>query len=250
MGLRVLTVSAVLLCWALPLRAQEPVELQFDAGRVTLSAQNVPVRAILAEWARLGGATIVNGDRVAGPAVTIELIDVPEQQALDVLLRSAAGYMLAPRRAESNGASAFDRILILAASAAPRNAPPAAVAAGPARPILRRPPASAAGDGNGDGNVFNPFGPQGAGAVPRGPGGRGGGPGGGFVPQPLISPPGAELLDPDDEPDSAPGPAAPAGVAPTPTNPFGIPFGSSARPGVVTPVPQPQQQQPAPNVVQ
>ena len=39
MGIRVLTVAAVLLGWALPLRAQQPVELQFDAGLVTLSAQ-------------------------------------------------------------------------------------------------------------------------------------------------------------------------------------------------------------------
>ena len=49
-------------------------------------------------------------------------------------------------------------------------------------------------------------------------------------------------------------PNAPAGVAPTPTNPFGVPFGSSATPGVVTPVPNvrtPQPQpRPTPNRVQ
>jgi hypothetical protein len=33
---------------------EEPVQLQFQEGRVTLRAQNAPVRAILAEWARLG----------------------------------------------------------------------------------------------------------------------------------------------------------------------------------------------------
>ncbi len=100
MGFRVLTVAAVLLGWALPLRAQQPVELQFDTGLVTLSAQNVPVRTILAEWARMGGATIVNGDRVVGPPVTIELNGVPEQQALGIILRSVAGYVLAPVRIE------------------------------------------------------------------------------------------------------------------------------------------------------
>lgn len=113
--LRVLTVAALLLCWAPPVHAQRPllgeqpvpvqprrdqppVDLQVDAGRVNLSAQNVPVRVILTEWARLGGATIVNGDRVGGPPVTIELADVPERQELGILLRSVAGYMLAPRR--------------------------------------------------------------------------------------------------------------------------------------------------------
>ena len=54
MGFRVLTVAAVLLGWALPAIAQESVKLQFNAGQVTLSVQNAPVRVILAEWARLG----------------------------------------------------------------------------------------------------------------------------------------------------------------------------------------------------
>ena len=40
---------------------------------------------------------IVNGERVAGPAVTLELQDVSERQALDVLLRGVSGYIVAPR---------------------------------------------------------------------------------------------------------------------------------------------------------
>lgn len=262
--LRILTVTALLLCLALPLRAQQPVELQFDSGLVTLSARNVPVRVILAEWARQGGATIVDGDRVVGPPVTIELTGVPEQQALDILLRNVAGYVLAPSRTGSNSASAFDRIMILASSAAPRNPPPAVVSS--PRPVLRRPPiiAPIGADGADDGgNGFDPFGAQdqqGIGAngadgldpfgaqdqqdegASRIPGGRGGR----LVPRPFVTrppmSPGAELLDPDNVPDGGPEPAAPAGTAPTPTNPFGIPLGSSQRPGVVTPVPEQQPQ--------
>ena len=236
MSFRGLTVAAVLLCWVLPLRAQQSVELQFNAGLVTLSAQNVPVRVILAEWARLGGATIVNGERVAGPPMTIELTGVPERQALDIILRSAAGYLLAPRRAESNSVSAFDRILILPTSAAPRNPPPPAVAAAP-RPTLLRPPVIAQVPGvpvGAGGTGIDPLGAEdGGGVIPPRPGARRN------VPQPLVTQPpqaGAELLNP------GPAPAAPAGVAPTPTNPFGIPFGSSARPGVIAPVPEQQQQ--------
>src|SRR6185436_940985 len=146
-------IAAILLCvaCAAPASAQQSVKLEFKDGRVSLNAQNVPLRAILAEWARLGGATIVGGDRVAGAPVTLELVAVPERQALDTLLRTVAAYMLAPRRAGSVGASTFDRILILPTSTAPRNPPPAPAAAvlPQPRPILPRPPV-----------VMNPNSPQ------------------------------------------------------------------------------------------
>ena len=129
MGIRVAVTAALLLSSALPAIAQQPVTLHFSSGRVTLRAQNAPVRTILAEWARLGGATVVNGERVAGQPVTLELTDVTERQALDVILRGVAGYMLAPRRSGSMGASAFDRIMILPSSEGPQNPPPAAAAA-------------------------------------------------------------------------------------------------------------------------
>jgi hypothetical protein len=141
MAFRVLTVAAILFGWTLPAGAQQSVTLEFSAGKVTLNAQNAPVRAILAEWARLGGATIVNGDRVVGPPVTLQLTSVSERQALDVVLRGVSGYMAAPRAAGSSGASVFDRIVILPVSVAPRNPPPAAAGAGrpgPQRPRERR----------------------------------------------------------------------------------------------------------------
>jgi hypothetical protein len=43
--------------------------------------------------------------------VTIELTDVPEQQALETLLRSASGYMLAPRAVPAPNLAQFDRII-------------------------------------------------------------------------------------------------------------------------------------------
>jgi hypothetical protein len=57
---------------------------------------------------------------------------------------------------------------------------------------------------------------------------------------------------PPEEPETT----TPRGTAPNATNPFGIPPGSSATPGVISPVPpqqqqqQQQQQQNAPNRVQ
>jgi hypothetical protein len=213
MAPKILLFCALLAC-AWPAEAQQPVTLRFSNGLVSLRAQNAPVRAILAEWARLGGTTIVNAERVTGAPVTLELTEVPERQALDIVLRTVAGYMLGPRPAGSAGASAFDRIMILPTSVAPRNPPPTAAAA-PAvpRPVLQRPP------------IQRPL-PQGADQADQ--------------PGPDDVAVGAEPRDGDQEAGSEPG----ITVVGTPTNPFGIPAGSSTRPGVVAPAPRPQPAQP------
>lgn len=133
-------VTGLALCGALfaaPASAAE-LRLEIADGYVTLVAADTPLRQILAEWARVGGTRIVNAERVAGPPVTIQLQRVPEQQALAVLLRSVAGYLAAPRRAGSPGASAYESVMILPTSTPPATPPPAAAAArGPASPIGR-----------------------------------------------------------------------------------------------------------------
>ena len=110
--------------------AQGPeLQLSMANGRVTLIANEVPIRQILAEWARIGQTRIVNGDKLTGPPVTLQLTDVPEGQALDAILRSASGYVVAPRAAGLPGPSMYDRIMILATSRAPAmtaSAPPPA----------------------------------------------------------------------------------------------------------------------------
>jgi hypothetical protein len=92
------------------------LQLSIANGRVTLVADNVTVRTILTEWARIGQTKIVNAEKLAATPVTLKLVDVPERQALDTILRSAAGYMAAPRAAANAGASQYDRIMILASS--------------------------------------------------------------------------------------------------------------------------------------
>jgi hypothetical protein len=235
---------ALALCLAstLPAAAQQPVTLQFKDGRVTLQARNAPVRTILAEWARLGSATIVNGDRVAGPPVTLDLTNVPERQALDIILRSVAGYMLAPRRAGSVGASAFDRIMILPTSAAPRNPPPPAAAGlrpGIPRPAVMAPPPEAgvelqtdsADDAAADvDQAANPAVIL-PGNIPR------------MVPPTIVRPlPGADAAEANEPETGGPEGPSPGARTPTPSNPFGTPAGSSTRPGVISPAPRPQQQ--------
>jgi hypothetical protein len=101
-------------------------------GRATVIAKDVTVRQILAEWARVGDTRMVNGEKVAGGPISLELVDVPEKDALDILLRTAAGYVTGPRPAGAAGASLYDRVMILATSRAP--APTAAAAPTPFNP--------------------------------------------------------------------------------------------------------------------
>jgi hypothetical protein len=111
--------AAVLICgMAAPVFAGD-LKLTLQNGRATVIAQDVPLRQILEEWARVGGTRIMNADKVAGAPVTLQLVDVPEAQALDTLLRSVAGYMAAPRPAGVVGVSMYDRIMILPTSHAP-----------------------------------------------------------------------------------------------------------------------------------
>jgi hypothetical protein len=113
-----LIVAALL---ALPTRATAgELKLSINSGLVTLSAQNVPLSMIMAEWARIGQTRVVNGEKILTP-VSLELVNVPERKALDIILRSASGYMLAERPTQMANASVFDRILILPTSNAPAN---------------------------------------------------------------------------------------------------------------------------------
>ena len=105
------------------------VQLQLHDGRVSIVAKDATVRQILAEWARVGQTKVVNVDRIPGGPLTIELSNVPEAQALDVLLRSVSGYMAAPRGTAAADLSMYDRIIVLPTVAAPRAAAAGAAAA-------------------------------------------------------------------------------------------------------------------------
>jgi hypothetical protein len=241
---RLIASGALLTVMALPAGAQQPLRLSIQDGRVTLHAQNVPVRAILAEWSRIGGTTVFGGDRIAEAPVTLDLNGVPERQVLDILLRNVAGYVLGARASAAGGASSYDRILILPTSVAPR----AAVAPASNTPI-RRPPPLPPGRADDDpqqddapepsptlqpGRVLRtaPVDPSSQPNVPQQFG------------QSPFQP------DPDDSPSETRQPGL-VTVEPGPGNPFGVPAGSSSTPGVVTPVPQrPQTPQAPPQRVQ
>ena len=105
------------------------VKVTLNQGLVTIIADEAPISRILAEWARVGQTKIVNGDKMMN-VVSIQLVDMPERKALDILLRSASGYMAAERQTPLLGASAFDRIMIL-----PFSRPPAAAAVPASSPM-------------------------------------------------------------------------------------------------------------------
>jgi hypothetical protein len=172
-------------------------------GRATVIARDVTVAQILAEWARVGNTTVVNGEKVFGAPMSLELVDVPEKHALDVLLRSAAGYMTAPRSEHVPGVSMYDRVVILATSQAPVNPPPMAQPFN--RPVVQQvlpqqPPPEDLVDDQGNPVVMDP-------AMMPQPG---------MVPPPGMAPPGMPYQVPPMGPGQVPGmPQGPV-TAPTP----------------------------------
>jgi hypothetical protein len=222
MRARILLASVLVALAALPAAGQS-VKLSFHGGKVDLSAENASIRAILTEWARVGGTRVVNADRIVGPPVTVEFKDAYEQQAIESLLRGVSGYIVGPRlTAGAPTSSGFDRIVILATSNAPR---PAAVTPAVSRPPgpqpLRRLPGPIEENQDADDNEPNTVAPVNVGPRPE-------------TPADLRRRLGQLLeADADDNNASQPPPAS------APANPFGITTGAS-RPGVITPVPAPR----------
>jgi hypothetical protein len=107
------------------------VQVTMHDGRVTVIAKDATLRQILTEWARVGQTKVVNVERVPGAPMTLELREVPEAQALAILLRPLSGYLAAPRAAQADNLSRFDRIVVMPTVAAARQAATAVAAAPP-----------------------------------------------------------------------------------------------------------------------
>jgi hypothetical protein len=227
MKARFLLATALVTLAALPAAGQS-IKMSFSGGKVDLAAENATVRAILTEWARVGGTRVVNAERIVGPPVTLEFRGAYEQQALESLLRGVAGYMVGQRVTPAAAASSgFDRIVILATSTAPRPAPVTpAVSRPPGPQPLRRLPAAVEENQDDPDNEPNAVAGGNNGPRPE-------------TPADLRRRLG-QLLENDADDDNATEPP-PAPTAPA--NPFGITTGA-ARPGIITPVPAPRPQQP------
>jgi hypothetical protein len=106
------------------------LRMEFRNGTVSISAAEVPLSEVLSEWARLGRTRILNLEKLSGAPVTVELTNVPEKHALEVLLRNVQGYLAAARAMPTAGGSQFDRIVVM-----PGTIPPAQPAMGAAAPV-------------------------------------------------------------------------------------------------------------------
>ena len=119
-----------------PVEGADGVEVAFSNGRVTLGAQDVTVRDILAEWAAAGHTQFIDVDDLMPVPMRLHLIDVPEADALRLLLRNAAGFVAAPRAVAVTGVSTFDRVMIMASSQRAPSMPPSVLPSADAAPRL------------------------------------------------------------------------------------------------------------------
>lgn len=186
------------------------LKLNIHNGLVTLTADNVPLSTIMAEWARVGQTRVVNGDKILTP-VSLQIVDMPERKALDILLRAASGYMAAERPIPMASASVFDRIMILPSSRPPVNTGPSTTPAPMFNPRpVPTPPAPDMDDE--DVNVAPPgMNPQPGNVPPAGP---------------IIMPNGVPWQQPQG-PMTAPRP----GQLPLPAPQQPVPFGTPPKPG-------------------
>ena len=132
-------VAAVMAWLAVP-AARADIQLSIRDGRVVLVANNATIADIMAEWAKVGQIKIVNADKIPRDVVTLELRDVNERQALDILLRTTSGFIVALRAEDNPSASRFDRIVIMPPSVAPP--PQVNASAQPQNPRTASPAAS------------------------------------------------------------------------------------------------------------
>jgi glycosyltransferase involved in cell wall biosynthesis len=107
------------------------LQIMFADGHVSLSAHGVTVQQVLQEWERVGRTQVDHPEAVPTKLLDIDLNDVPEEEALGVLLRSAGGFMVMPAPAPSQTTSHFGRILIVPPGASTREVGRAATGQNP-----------------------------------------------------------------------------------------------------------------------
>ena len=179
--------------------------------------------------------------------MTLELSNVSESEALEVLLRTVSGYVAAPRAvAVAGNASRFDRILVMPAAAAAKQA----LSSAPLPPTFQAPMPQPVVDDDPDDApagarppIFGSFpppqvtNPQFNNGVPPG-----------FQPPPGFVPPNGAI--PPQTGTAVVGQQPPSPTQGT-TNTFGAPTGPGAGgvavPGMMVPAPQ---QQPGPGIIQ
>jgi hypothetical protein len=121
--------------------ASRKLDLSFSNGKVNLTAENVTLVEIFAEWSRKCGCTVTGTEKITGPAVTLLFQNEPEVKVLDSLLRTVSGYIIGPRPAGTTGASAYGSVSVTA-----RSTPTTSNYTAPAMPAYNQGPTMGAPD--------------------------------------------------------------------------------------------------------
>jgi hypothetical protein len=213
-------------CLCIAATASADVHVTMQSGRVSLVAKDATVRQILTEWARVGQTKIVNVERLPGGPITLQLDNVTESQALEILLRTLSGYITAPRPVDVANLSHFDRIIIMPTLASARPA-----TSSPPPPVFQQTPQFQSAQPADDDQDERPA--PNAGGPPRGPVFN-------TFPQPQV-------VNPQVAPTQQPGmPVAPQTAPSAPiSSPTPVaPYGGVSVPGMVAPPQTPPGQQP------
>ncbi len=231
--MKILGFGLCLLVWVVSPVSAAGLQMSIRDGRITIDAQDVTVRQILTEWARIGKTQILNHERITGGPITLKLENVPEKQALEIVLRAVPGYIALPRATLVADASIYDRILVMpttTAVAAARPQPaPAFPGMQPGMTQLRPPPPNLA-PGTLPEPADEPAEDQALAAAAAA----------GLVPVPAPMPSQSAISGPLILPGTAQPPPSqtPPGTAYSPTNPF-APSGTSAPTSAPTFTPPP-----------
>lgn len=125
-----------------PPAAAGAVQLTIRDGRVWLTADHATIAEILAEWSRVGATEMLNAERINRTPLTLDLRGVPEMDALDVIMRSAGGFVAVSRTTgvDASHASRFARVVVVPSAApnpggAPTLAPPPVSVPAPPLPV-------------------------------------------------------------------------------------------------------------------
>ena len=114
---RLLIGLAVAVVAGAPVTASGAVKLSLLDGRVWLAADRATIAEILAEWGRVGHTQILNAERVGGMPLTLDLRGVPELDALDIIMRSAGGFVTVARTVGLGDGTAnlsrFSRVVVV-----------------------------------------------------------------------------------------------------------------------------------------
>jgi hypothetical protein len=101
-----------------------PPRVEFTGGTVTVLAQNARAADLLQEWSREGNVEVTGTDLLSERRVTLNLVGVPENEALEAVVGPGYSFMGAVKKTLASGTSRFSRIVVkVAASVTPEPLP-------------------------------------------------------------------------------------------------------------------------------